>query len=78
VATLHARGVPDDLYDELAQRARAHGVSITAEAIRLLRRALAVERAGQRDLIEAIRRERRPLAKGAPSAHQLIRRDRER
>lgn len=78
MATLHVRGVPDDLYGELVQRAEEHGASITVEAIRLLRRALAVERPGQRELIDAIRRERRPLAKGAPAPHQLIRRDRER
>lgn len=78
MAVLHVRGVPDDLYRALARRARERDSSITAEAIRLLRRALAIERPGQARLIEAIRLEREPLKPGGPSPHQLIREDRER
>jgi plasmid stability protein len=78
MATLHARGVPDDLYQELSQRARERDSSITAETIRLLRRALALERPGQAHLIDAIRAERGRVRPGAPPAADLIREDRER
>ena len=78
MAVLHVRGVPDDLYKMLQRRARERNSSITAEAIRLLRRALAIERPGQARLIEAIRAEREPIKAGGPSPVDLIRADRER
>ena len=78
MATLHARGVPEDLYAELAESARERGTSITAETIRLLRRALAIERRGQARLVEQIRAAREPVRRGAPTAAELIRADRER
>jgi plasmid stability protein len=78
MAVLHVRGVPDDVYRALARRARERDSSITAEAIRLLRRALAIERAGQAKLIEAIRAEREPIRPGSPSVTELIRQDRRR
>ena len=78
MAVLHVRGVPDDLYEALAERARERGASITAETIRLLRRALDVEPPGRRALIDAIRAERVPMRKGAPAARDLIREDRDR
>jgi plasmid stability protein len=78
MAVLHVRGVPDDLYRALARRARERDTSITAEAIRLLRRALSIERPGQAKLIEAIRAEREPVRPGARSAVDLIREDRSR
>lgn len=78
VATLHVRGVPDDLYRALERRARERDSSITAETIRLLRRALALERPGQERLIEAIRTSREPVRRGAPGAAALIREDRDR
>ncbi|HEX9823793.1 MAG TPA: hypothetical protein VGB51_05285 [Actinomycetota bacterium] len=77
MATLHARGVPDDLYDALAERARDNDSSITAETIRLLRRALSFERPGQAALIEEIIADRPTLRPGAPSAAELIRSDRD-
>jgi len=76
MAVLHVRGVPDDLYRMLEKRAKERKSSITAEAIRLLRRALAIERPGQARLIEAIRTEREPIRPGGPSPHELIRSDR--
>jgi len=76
--TLHVRGVPDDLYRTLERRARERDSSITAETIRLLRRALALERPGQARLIDAIRADREPVRRGVPSAAQLIREDRDR
>jgi plasmid stability protein len=78
MATLHVRGVPEDLYKALAERARERSSSITAETIRLLNRALAMERAGQAALLEAIRSERRPLSPGAARSDELIREDRRR
>ena len=78
MATLHVRGVPDELYRRLKRRARDRHSSITAEAIRLLDRGLDFERPGQERLIDAIRREREPVRTGAPSAAELIREDRER
>ena len=76
--TLHVRGVPDDLYKSLERRARERDSSITAETIRLLRRALALERPGQARLIEAIRSNREPVRRGSTSAAELIRADRDR
>jgi plasmid stability protein len=78
MAVLHVRGVPDDLYRALARRARERDTSITAEAIRLLRRALAIERPGQAKLIDAIRAEREPIRTGSRSASDLLREDRSR
>jgi plasmid stability protein len=78
MAVLHVRGVPDDLYRALARRARERDSSITAEAIRLLRRALAIERPGQAKLIEAIRADREPVRPGSPSAAEILRDDRRR
>jgi plasmid stability protein len=78
VATLHVRGVPDDVYRALAQRAQERSSSITAETIRLLRKALALERPGQIALIDAIRTERRNLPHDAPTSAELIREDRNR
>lgn len=78
MAVLHVRGVPDDLYRALEKRARERDSSITAEAIRLLRRALAIEKPGQARLIEAIRAEREPIDSAGPSAVELIRADRAR
>jgi len=78
MATLHVRGVPDDLYGALKRRAEEKQTSLTAETIRLLRSALALESPGQADLIRLIRAEREPLGPGAPDIAELIREDRER
>jgi plasmid stability protein len=76
MATLHVRGVPDDLYAALAEQARERETSLTAETIRLLRRALALDRPGQAAILEAIRQDRRRLPVGAPEAARLLREDR--
>jgi plasmid stability protein len=78
MATLHVRGVPDDLYEALVRRAEERNSSLTAEAIRLLRRALEFERPGQAELIEEIVARRARLPQRAPSAAELIREDRDR
>jgi plasmid stability protein len=79
MATLHVRGVPDDLYEELTDHARDHGTSVTKEAIRLLRRALDLERRarGHKDLIDAIIADRPSPRPGSPSGAELIREDRD-
>jgi plasmid stability protein len=76
--TLHVRGVPEDLYRDLTRRSEERGSSITAEAIRLLRRALSLERPGQAALIDAIVAEREARRKGSPTPEELIREDRDR
>lgn len=68
--------MPEDLYRALSDRARERDTSVTAETIRLLRRALSLDRPGQAAILEAIRQDRRRLLAGAPSAAQLIRQDR--
>jgi len=78
MATLHVRGVPDDLYAQLSERASERGSSITSETIRLLRRALSLELPGQADLLDAIRAEREHVRDGTPNAADLIRDDRDR
>lgn len=40
MATLYVRDVPDELYEELKERASADGRSVSAEAVRLLQEAL--------------------------------------
>lgn len=77
MATLHVRGVPEELYKALQERASEAGSSITAETIRLLRRALALERPGQAALLDAIRSERQNVVPGTPSSAELIREDRD-
>ena len=77
MATLHVRDVPDETYEALRERAAERRTSISAEAIRLLERALRTDRARVNELlaeIEATRIEARP---GAPSPAELIRRDRD-
>jgi plasmid stability protein len=78
MATLHVRGVPDDLYRKLAERAKERRSSITSETIRLLRKGLELEGSDRAALIETIIANRVPLRPGAPSAVELIREDRAR
>jgi plasmid stability protein len=78
MATLHVRGVPDDLYRDLTLRAKERDSSITAEAIRLLRKAIALERPGQAALMDEIFDLRARRREGGPSPEELIREDRER
>lgn len=78
MAILHVRGVPEDLYRDLTEKAQERGSSITAEAIRLLQRALALERPGQAELIDAIMAAREPRRDDAISSAELIREDRSR
>ena len=61
MATLHLRNVPDDLDAALAAAASAGGVSKNRRAIDALRRGLGLDQVERSELIEQIRRERRPV-----------------
>lgn len=77
MATLHVRNVPDRTYDALRQRAAEHRTSISAEAIRLIERALRTDRALVNELLAEIEATRPTARPDAPSAAELIRRDRD-
>ena len=78
VSTLHVRNVPEPIYKALRQRARERGSSVSAETIRLLGRALRVDRPGLRELLDEIERARPVARKGSPAAADLVREDRDR
>lgn len=77
MATLHVRNVPDRTYDALRQSAEERRTSISAEAIRLIERALRTDRARVNELLAEIEGTRVTARPGAPSAAELIRRDRD-
>jgi plasmid stability protein len=77
MATLYVREVPDHTYEALRQRAQERRTSISAEAIRLLERALRTDRAGVSELLATIEKTRVTAAPGTPSAAELIRQDRD-
>lgn len=72
------RQVPDDVYEALKQRAAERETSISAEVIRLLRRALAVDRSGVRELLDEVEAGRPKAGRSAGMAARLIRSDRDR
>lgn len=81
--TLHVRNMPDELYNQLQQRAEAEHRSLNAEVVLLLEQSLAADkaRATQADLLGRMRRHRqafRPADIGAPDSVELLREDRER
>jgi hypothetical protein len=78
VSTLHVRNVPEPIYRALHRRAKERRSSVSAETIRLLDRALRVDRLGVPELIDEIERTRPVLRGGAPSPAALIRTDRTR
>jgi plasmid stability protein len=78
VSTLHVRNVPEPIHRALRKRARERRSSVSAETIRLLGRALRVDRPGIRELLDTIERTRPLARKGAPAAADLIREDRDR
>ena len=78
MATLYCRGVPDELYQALSERAAENDSSITRETIRLLERALSLESRGNAELVAAIRSERGRLRPGARGWAEAIREDRDR
>lgn len=83
MAELHVRNLPTELHDRLREQARAQGRSMSAEAVAVLRAALAPDsdRAAQQRIgIERLReiRSRTRLTAGQPSAEHLVREDRDR
>ncbi len=80
MAILHVRNVPDDLYEQIRERARNQNRSLGAEVISLLQRALDEPERSQAEIISDIRRRRsfRPAGAGAPDSVELLREDRER
>lgn len=77
MATLHVRNVPDSTYEALRERATERRTSISAEAIRLIERALSTDRARVNELLAQIEATRVEARRGAPSAAELIRQDRD-
>jgi hypothetical protein len=78
VATLHVRNVPSGLYESIRKRARERRVSIAGETIRLLQRALQVDKPAVRELLDEIVSDRPTPRRAVPSAARLIREDRAR
>lgn len=77
MATLHVRNVPDRTYEALRERARERRTSISAEAIRLIERALRTDHARVNELLAEIEATRVTARPDAPTAAELIRQDRD-
>lgn len=77
MATLHVREFPDEAYEALRERAAERRTSISAEAIRLIERALRTDRAGVNELLAEIESGRVGVGATAPTAAELVRRDRD-
>jgi plasmid stability protein len=77
MATLHVRNVPGRTYEALRERAAERHTSISAEAIRLIERALRTDLVRVNDLLAQIEATRVQARPGAPSAADLIRQDRD-
>jgi len=78
MSTLHVRNVPTSIYRALQKRAKERRSTVSAETIRLLSRALETDRPGVRALLARIEKTRPLARRGAPSAAELIREDRDR
>lgn len=76
MSTLHVRNIPSEVYEALRKRAAERDSSISAETVRLLKRALRTDRLGLRELFDSIEAAR-PSAKRVPSVAELIREDRD-
>ena len=61
MATLHLRNVPPDLDAALTAAASADGTSKNRRAIEAIRRGLGLDQAERIELVERIRRNRRPI-----------------
>lgn len=75
--TLHVRNVPRETYEALRQLAADEGSSISAEAVRLLQRALRTDRARIRHLLDQISARRPVVRRKVPGAAELIRQERD-
>ncbi|MBC1236322.1 hypothetical protein [Nostoc sp. 2RC] len=88
MATLHALNIPDELYAQLQELAKAENNSIDAQVITILQNALQAKMQPTEDerrknvpkLLEEISHRRRlnPADFGLPDSTQLIREDRDR
>jgi plasmid stability protein len=80
MATLHVRGVPDQLHDRLREIARSTNRSLSAQVVTLLSEAVAAHeaQARQAQLLSEIRRRRFKPPVDVPDSTQLLREDRER
>jgi hypothetical protein len=74
MATLHVRSVPDELYEQLRERAAANGRSIGAEIVMLLERELGDEKAQSGRFRRGPRRRAAatPFERFSPRARQVI------
>jgi antitoxin FitA len=82
MATLHVRNVPDQLYQQISQLARAQNRSLSAEVTTLLERAVIVEerQRSQAELLAEMKRlrESRTWNPDWPDSTELLREDRAR
>ena len=80
MSTLHVRSVPEDLYTRVQELAQLSSRSLSAQVVTMLYQALEDEehRHQQGQVLQAIRRRRFVLPKGAPTSVDLLRKDRQR
>jgi plasmid stability protein len=80
MATLHVRGVPDELYERVRSLARSNDRSLSAQVITLLHEGLRHEeaRAKQGEILGEIWRRRFRPPPGVPDSAALLREDRSR
>ncbi|NUM53246.1 MAG: hypothetical protein HUU46_06355 [Candidatus Hydrogenedentes bacterium] len=78
--TLHVRNVPEELYDGLKSVAAQKSISIGAEVVSMIERALEQEKrnAKRKALVHRIVHRRVRLPKGAPTPEAILRKDRDR
>ena len=76
--TLKVQGIPNKLYSRLTALARANQMSLDAQVITLLNRALQQEthRQEQAQILAQIRQHRFTAPPGAPGSTEMIRQDR--
>ena len=80
MATLHVRGIPDDLVETLRQRAKTRRRSLSAEVVTVLEQSLAREPIAVERLLERmrLRLEAQGVHTGIPDSVELLREDRAR
>ena len=78
MATLHVRNVPDELMEQVRERARAENRSVSAEVVVLLERGMSEQWMSVTELLGDIRRRRFRPPVGAPTSLELLREDGER
>jgi plasmid stability protein len=76
MSTLHVRNVPSEVYEALRERAEGRNSSISAETVRLLKRAIRTDKLRIREIFDSIEKSR-PAAQKAVSVAQLISEDRD-